>query len=369
MQAARAPTSRLLLSESSLHTNLVTLNTLAQQSAIMAMVKANAYGHGLIPMVRKLIRQGVKSFGVATLDEALSIRHHFKSCRIFVWTGIFPCDYRLVVEHQITPIIFSLDGWYAWLAYVQANNLENYPIHLELDTGISRSGLTIDEHRRILREGIPAAVNVEALATHYSASEADKGRSLWQRGRLLEEQQRYNLVGAPMPTLHSCNSGGILNGLSIPGEKWVRPGLMLYGYSSVTGISDVLRPIATLQARVIRVKEIEAGEGVSYNSTFVAKRKTLVATLGIGYADGLPRELGNKINVSFGKFPAPVIGTICMDLVCVDVTEVTLPVVEGQWATLFGQQGELIEWAKHCRTIPYEILCGIGNRVKREWVE
>jgi alanine racemase len=146
----------------------------------------------------------------------------------------------------------------------------------------------------------------------------------------------------------------------------VRPGIMLYGYSPNPKYQSELLPVAEFQARIIDVKSILKGVGVSYNHTFKARKDSVIATIGAGYADGVPRRLSNKLKLNLKEHEVSQVGTICMDVCCVDVSALE-DVHAGDWVTLFGIEGRLIQWSKDLSTIVYELLCHIGNRVERVW--
>jgi alanine racemase len=357
-----------VLSRSALRQNLEVIRHDAEGRELIAMVKANAYGHGLIPYASELWSEGVRTFGVVAVDEALTLRRAMKDARILLWGGTVDGAFDDLVANHITPVLYSTEIFQKWAAFMARKNTK-HPIHLELDTGIARSGIRREDLDELLAKPMPENVVIEAVATHYSHSESDDRRCKDQL-KIFEEmlgslRQRWGINA----WTHVANSGGIVNGHHSQGEKAVRPGIMLYGYASVENGMHELVPVGNLQGQVLSLKSLKRGDSVGYNGTFVAKRPTTIACLGLGYADGVPRELSNRIDVSWKGRMYPLVGTVSMDVLSVDVTDCPEPPRPGDWITLFGRDRELYNWAYQCRTITYEILTHLSQRVHRVWQE
>jgi len=359
------PTAVFSLNSEALSHNLKVIRERSGSAQIIAMVKANAYGHGMIGVVKKCAALGVDSFGVVTIDEALELRNNFKKYKIFLWAGAYPEIFKEIVEHQLTPVLHNYELWIKWCSWSRKQKIEAYPVHLEVNTGIGRTGLSLSEFDTLMDEGLPAWIKLESLAMHYFDSENPTGSLPEQRALAIQCLHKMH----SKTKLHCANSAAILNGQVAAPEAWVRPGIMLYGYNLEKQWDDVLKPIGHFKACIIDLKKIYKGEGVSYNHSFIAAKDTHVATLGVGYADGVPRSLANQVEVEVGSFKVPMIGNICMDVCCLDVTSCGDQVQVGDWVTLFGPNREALQWASSSQTIVYEILCHLGNRVQRKWKE
>ena len=353
----------------SLRHNLQEVTRRVGTAAVLAVVKANAYGHGAVPVSRALLAAGAHQLGVATVEEGLELRDAGVTAPILVMGGVH--DIPALQRSTLTPVLPSRDAVEAAgrLADPRTAPLR---VHLKIDTGMSRLGLAPGEALALLRSDWPPNLHLEGVMSHLASADEPDGRETEQQlARFRAFLDAIRSAGLTVPTAHIANSAAILKYPSSHLDL-VRPGLMLYGYASGPTPSADLCPVLTWKSRVIQIKKVEKGQPISYGGTFVTSRPSTLAVLPVGYADGYSRALSNKGHALIGGRPAPVVGRVCMDLTVVDVTD--HPAVRpGDEAVLLGQQGtaaitanDLAAWQD---TISYEILCRIGPRVTRVYLE
>ena len=337
---------------------------------VMAIVKANAYGHGAIETAQSLAHQGIRQFAVASLDEGITLRQAGLSESIVVLGALFEEQVPDLIAHRLTPVVS--DGHIIpALAKAVHSHQAPYPIHLKVETGMGRLGFSLEALLTALDNPLlRSSLKVEGLMTHLADADGTDStfteRQLSSFNALLEQ---IRLRGFTAPLVHAANSAAIVR---FPDAHFslVRPGIMLYGYHTLPAtIPDPdLRPVLSLHTTVAQLRTIPQGSSVSYNGTFVAQRQTRIAVLPIGYADGYSRQLSHHGSVLIQGRRVPIVGLVCMDMIMVDVTDLA-PVQVGETVTLIGQQGEESIWADEVAgwigTIPYEVLCGIGSRVPR----
>lgn len=352
--------------------NLTLVRRLAPRCDVLAVVKANAYGHGAIEITRALQLLTVHRFGVATVDEGITLRQAGIHDTIVVMGPTIPAQLSELIANRLTPVLYRADMVHT-LATTVPPGATPYPVHLKIDTGMGRLGISPQEMPDLV--GMPdfrTALRLEGLMTHLAdADNHDASHTEAQVVRFQETLEALRQRGFTVPLAHAANSAAIVK---YPATHYslVRPGIMLYGYHTLTKeeAAPDLRPILTWKATVAHLRTIEPGDSVSYNRTFVATRRSRIAVLPVGYADGYNRLLSNRGVVLIEGRRAPVVGRVCMDMTMVDVTDV--PGVEvGHEAILIGQQGpeqitaaDLASWQQ---TIPYEVLCAIGPRVPRRY--
>ncbi len=366
----RPPTVALIDLAALAHNVAVVRRAIPSSCQIIAVVKADAYGHGAAQVAQALSRMGVTRFAVATFAEGVLLRKARLSSPVLVMGGMQPEDYRAAVAHRLTPVVHDRSQLAA-LAGVLRRRARPYPIHLKVDTGMSRLGLSVEDVAAVLQESDwRHRLQVEGLMTHLAdADNADPTFTDRQLDRFRSLVETVTTMGLRIPLIHAANSAAVLRH---PASHFsaVRPGLMLYGYHTLADgeSSPDLAPILTLTTKVVQVRRVAQGDSISYNRTHVASRPSRIAVLPVGYADGYNRLLSNRGAVLLEGQRAPIVGRICMDLTMVDVTEI--PAVRtGSEAVLIGAQGELRvtadDLAALIGTIPYEILCAIGPRVPR----
>lgn len=347
-----------------------------KMTEIMAVVKADAYGHGVFETVPTLLENGAGRLAVSMLDEAIQLREFGVKVPILVLGYTDPSRAEDIIRYNITQTVFSHELAKA-LSDAAVKLGKPAKIHIKIDTGMSRVGFMpgYSAVKDVVRISELPGIIIEGLFSHFaSADEAEREYTMLQFERFESIVQELNRIGILIPVKHIANSAAIIQYPNFH-LNMVRPGIILYGlYPSDEVDKSVidLRPAMELKAKVVLVKEVEAGTPVSYGRTFITKRKTRIATLPIGYADGYSRLLSNRGRVLIHGQYAPVIGNICMDQCMVDVTDIKGEVKTGDEAVIFGVQGSsritVEEIAKLCNTINYEIVCLIGKRIPRVYL-
>ncbi len=337
---------------------------------VMAIVKANAYGHGAVETAQALNRQGIERFAVASLDEGIALRQAGLSASIVVLGALFEEQVSDLVAHRLTPVV-SDGRILPTLAKAARSHPTSYPIHLKVETGMGRLGFSPEDLLSFLDDPIlRSPFQVEGMMTHLAdADGADSDFTERQLGAFRAMLEQIRQRGLSIPLVHTANSAAIVR---FPDAHFslVRPGIMLYGYHTLPATIPApdLTPVLSLRTTIVQLRTIPRGRTVSYNGTFVAQRPTRIAVLPIGYADGYSRRLSHRGSVLIQGRRAPIVGLVCMDMIMVDVTDLA-PVQVGEAVTLIGQQGQESIWvdevADWIGTIPYEVLCGIGSRVPR----
>ena len=337
---------------------------------VMAVVKANAYGHGALETAQALTCQGIGRFAVASLDEGIALRQAGLSASIVVLGALFEKQVSDLVAHRLTPVV-SDGRILPSLAKAACTHPTPYPIHLKVETGMGRLGFSPEELLSLLDNPIlRSPLQVEGMMTHLADADGkDSTFTERQLGAFRAVLEQIRERGVTLPLVHTANSAAIVR---FPDAHYslVRPGIMLYGYHTLpaTVPTPDLRPVLSLRTTIVQLRTIPRGGTVSYNGTFVATRLTRIAVLPIGYADGYSRRLSHRGSVLIQGRRAPIVGLVCMDMIMVDVTDLA-SVQVGEIVTLIGQQGQESIWADEVAdwigTIPYEVLCGIGPRVPR----
>jgi alanine racemase len=341
---------------------------------VMAMVKADGYGHGAIPVARTALAHGADWLGVALPEEGRRLRDAGMRAPILVMGPTIPSQTPLVVEAGLGLALFSWEMARALNAEAGRRG-RRVPVHVKIDTGMGRIGVQAGDALGFIEAvGRLPHLELEGMYTHFAtADDADKSFAQGQLSAFQEICTEVRARGIRIPFRHVSNSAAILD-LPEAFQDLVRPGIMLYGcYPSDAVQRDLpLTPAMTLKTRVAFLKDLAPGQSVSYGRTFVARRPVRVATLPLGYADGLPRALSNRGEVLVRGARAPVVGVVCMDMTMVDVTEVE-GVTVGDEVVLLGRQGgeviHLEDVARRAGTISYEILCGVSGRVPRVYAQ
>ena len=351
------------------------LAALAAPAELLAVVKADAYGHGAVPVARAALDAGATWLGVALVEEGTALRDVGLDAPVLVLSEPPPEAASTVVRAGLTPVVYTEQGVEALAkAVADAARDEPLPVHLKVDTGMHRVGCT-PARARSLVEAVVARpeLDLEGICTHCAvADEPDRPET---RAQLDEFQRLLDALGdtAARPRLlHAANSAALL---AFPDARYdlVRVGIALYGVAPGPGVADrvALAPALSLRARVTYVKELPAGSRVSYGLRYAMPDAGRVATVPVGYADGVPRNLGLAGGeVLIGGQRHPIAGAVTMDQLMVDVGDAAVDV--GDEVVLLGAQGgEAItaeEWAARLGTIAYEVVTGIGPRVPRRYV-
>jgi len=346
--------------------NVGVLRKAVDPAAVWAVVKADAYGHGLLPVARAAIRAGCEGICVALASEGVALRDAGVDAPILVLSEQPPEDAAAIVSHQLTPTVSTVEG----IEALAAQRVRGVDVHLKIDTGMHRVGAAPADARR-LAERIDANgpwLRLAGIFTHLAvADEPDDPYTARQLERFEEVLSSLPAV----PVTHAANSAGAL-AHDHARRSFVRAGITVYGISPGPGVDHLcaeLRPAMALKARVSFVKRVGAGERISYGLRHTFAAETTVATLPIGYADGVRRGLSGAGAVLIGGRRRPITGVVTMDQLMVDCGDD--PVRRGDEAVLIGAQGEeritAEEWASLLGTIGYEVVCGIGGRVPRRY--
>lgn len=396
------------ISTQALEHNFSFLKQLAEPHAeLLAVLKANAYGHGLDICAPAVVRAGARWLGVNSVEEGAAARAacqavaqpdpsegHGITPQILIIGGVFKGQGTAVIEHGLTPVV-----WEPW----QLDELEAaaraagippalLPVHLEMDTGMSRQGVSTGNLAPILSRFTPASpLRLDGVMTHlFAADEADGRVSAEQLSKLNEALNRIELAGQYAEWLNVGNSPALLSGqpqaiaemAARHGMKaMIRPGLALYGLAprfdpdfdgvppqTLLAARAALKPVLEWKSQVVSVRQIEAGATIGYNGTFVATEPMRVALVAVGYADGLDRKLGNRFDLLVRGKRAPIVGRISMDQTVIDVTEIE-GVEPGDEVVILGLQGDeritAYDHAEAADTIPWEVFTRIGARVER----
>lgn len=336
----------------------------------MAVVKANAYGHGAVEISRTLIQLGLSRLAVASVEEGATLREGGIEAEILVLADLFDEHIPEIFAHRLTPVVTNRRSL-GLLAKTAAERNIHLAIHLKVDTGMGRLGLSPSEILPVFNElNALKSIRVEGLMTHLADSDGESTDYSEQQLRIFQDVlDRAANRNIQIPIVHAANSAALVR---FPHSHYsmVRPGIMLYGYHTLPPETSCakLEPLLSLHSTVMQVRTIKFGESVSYNRTFIAKRESRIAVVPIGYADGYSRHLSNNGFVLINGKRAPIVGLVCMDMTMIDVTDVG-PVKTGDTVTLLGTQGQETIGADHLAewigTVPYEVLCGIGTRVPR----
>jgi len=336
---------------------------------VLAVVKADAYGHGAVRCARVLEREGAKFLGVALTEEGLELREAGIRSPILVLGGAYGGRFDLLVGHDLTPVVFRPEHLEALAAAARA--LGRAPVaHLKLDTGMGRIGVQPADLPAFLDAAASHGVILEGLATHFANADlADSALTQKQIERATAAAELMRGRGMQLRWLHLANSAATVARPEAHGTL-VRPGIMLYGEMPSPRFTGriSLRPVLRWTTAITHLKRVAEGTPISYGSKWTARRPSLVATLPVGYADGYLRALTNVGEVLVRGRRVQVAGTVCMDQMMIDVTDVPDVAVDDE-VVLLGRQGDQTigaeELAAKAGTIHYEVFCGIGPRVPR----
>ncbi|UCG73329.1 MAG: alanine racemase [Chromatiales bacterium] len=346
---------RLTVDLDALAANFAVLTGLAAPARCAAVVKANAYGLGLEPVARKLDAAGCDCYFVANLAEALTLRAILPVADIYVFEGSWPGQEAAFVASELRPVINTLEQFERWAALPAPA-----PCALQVDTGMSRLGLSLADARQLAARGL-GQVAVDYLVTHLACAD-EPGHAVTPAQLTRFDEARVLFPGLPTSL---GNTAGITQGEATRGDL-VRAGIGLYGGNPSAQVPNPFHVVANLEGRVLQVREVGVGATVGYGAEFRVRETARLATLGLGYADGYPRSLGNRGYAVVDGHRLPVVGRISMDSLVIDVT--SLPPgsrAAGDLVQLVGGDAHLDEIAGLAGTISYELLTGLGARLER----
>ena len=344
---------------------------LSPQTTLMAVVKADAYGHGAITVAQTALKAGADRLAVATLGEGIELREAGITAPILILGAInTPEEIAAIAHWQLEPTLCNPQQ-----ALIFSQTLSEYgetlPVHLKLDTGMSRLGTPWYQGTAFVElvQRLPQLTLASVYSHLATADDPDTTQMSVQHRRFQQAIAQLNAKGIQPPCLHLANSAATLIALNLHYDL-VRVGLALYGLYPAPHLRSqvTLKPVLQVKAKITQIKTIPPGTGVSYGHQFVSDRPMKIAVVGIGYADGVPRNLSNRLQVLIGNQRAQQIGAITMDQLMLDVTHLRKLQV-GQIVTLIGKEGEqeitADHWATLLGTISWEILCGFKHRLPR----
>lgn len=357
---------------SAIEFNIHSIQKKVAPAEIMAVVKANAYGHGAVKISQTLIKNGVNYLGVASVEEGIEIRDAGIHVPILVFSGLSLNQASLYIQNNLEVTIFEKSGLENIIKAATITR-KKVTAHIKIDTGMGRVGVAWQDAVNFVKLVLNSKwVNIKGIYTHFANSDhLDKSFALLQLARFNNILEELNREGIQIPIRHAANSGAILD---LPESYFnlVRPGITIYGYrpSDTTTESLNLKPAMQLKSHVLFLKDILKGDSISYDRTYIAPHPTRVATIPVGYADGYNRLLSNGGIVLINGKEYPIIGRITMDLLMVDIGENSNINIGDKVVLLGTQQKKEISIFSLCKklgTIPYEIMCSISNRVPRTY--
>jgi alanine racemase len=364
--------TRAEVSEGALRWNLKAAKKAFAPAEVLAVVKANAYGHGAVQVARVLEDEGVAMLAVALVEEGIELRNAGVRAPILVMGGSYEGGYGLLVEHRLTPTVFRPEHLQGLREAAKGTKV---PVHLKLDSGMGRIGALPEELPGLLQalRAAPELLLEGFLSQLANADIADSDLTARQLTRFHQGLERVRDAGFAPKWRHLANSAGALtqpsarDGASV---NLVRPGLFLYGLATAPWLEGrvKLQRVMTWKTGITHLKQVEAGTPVSYGSTWVAMKKSVLATLPVGYADGYSRTFSNRAMALVRGRRVPVVGRVTMDMCVLDVTGVPNVAVGDEVVLLGGQGKERVdaeELATLMDSIHYEVLCGVGARVPR----
>jgi alanine racemase len=334
-------------------------------------VKADAYGHGAIPLARKFLESGGDYLGVSSLEEGIVLRQAGINSPILILGSIYPYEtFSQIFTYRLTPTVASL----AVIEELERLALKFNPavrlaVHLKVDTGMRRIGISPSLVEKVVEKISSSHLFLEGIYSHLASADSDPDYTREQIKILQEIKEKLETKGIIIPFYHLANSTAILH---YPEAHFnlVRPGLLLYGLFPYQGAEKEieLKPVLSLKTRIVFVKKVPPGKRISYGGTFTTKKESWIATLPIGYADGYSRSLSNTGEVLIKGKRCPVVGRVTMDMLMVEVSSL-YPLEVGEEVVMIGRQGEeritIEELARKIGTISYEIICGLSKRLPR----
>ncbi len=332
---------------------------------MVGVVKANAYGHGAVPVARTLEAAGVAALAVATPEEGIQLREAGLRAKILVFGGPFGADAKTLLHHTLTPVLYNE----AQIESLGSSAPGPLPVYLKIDTGMTRLGIFPEQLELFINKLQSSPhLKLEGVMSHLAQADTSFDGATAEQFRKFQKVESECRAHHPaVQVFHIANSAAILGGRVVSGD-WARPGIMLYGSNPNPRfeVGKELKPVMHFQTAIVSLKEIPAGTAVSYGGTWIAKRPSRIAVLPVGYADGYLRHLSNVGEVLLHGKRVPVAGRVCMDLTMIDVTD--LPQTRlGDLVTLWGPGLPAEEVADRAGTISYELFCAVSARVRRSY--
>ena len=351
--------------------NYHSLRAAAGDADMMVVVKADAYGHGAVPVAKALAAEGCNHFAVATIGEASELREAGIRGRLYLLGGFFTEQAAEIIGLEITPFIFDVSLIAPMNAAAKELGKRDFPVHLKIDTGATRLGILPSEVARAIEEFRAAtSLKLEGACTLFANAGDPTSVITDSQLRVFKDAiATLSSAGLAPAVVHAANSAALVL-RSDSHFNLVRPGLALYGLPPVPAVREKVEliPVMTFKTRMMQIKRVPSGTGVGYGHTFVTQRETVVGIVPVGYADGYRRGLQHGGEVIVGGNRAPVVGAVCMDITEVDLTDLR-GVAVGDEVILWGRSGDetisVNDVARIAQTISYEMLCTVGRRVSR----
>ncbi|MDD5561943.1 MAG: alanine racemase [Candidatus Omnitrophica bacterium] len=342
---------------------------LQPQTKVLVTVKADAYGHGLVPVSQRLVESGVDYLGVASIDEGIKLRKARIKIPILVMGLTLKRDLHSLFTFNLTPTICDCESAVALNRKASALK-KPMRLHIKVDTGMGRIGVAHEDAFDLIRKIHKLKfIVIEGIFTHFPFADSNRKFTVFQIrlfNKLVSELKKCGIV---IPLVHAANSVGLID-YRDSHFTMVRPGLVIYGLRPKPGLRVNLKPVLSLKTRVIFVKQVPVGYGISYGHAYITKRLTNIVTLPIGYGDGYPRNLSNIAPLLISGRRFYVSGRVCMDQIMADVGKLKPRLADE--VVLIGKQGKeeitTEELADLAGTIPYEITCGLGSRIPRIYI-
>ncbi len=339
---------------------------------IMAVVKADAYGHGLVPVARELVRMGVQSLGVGSVEEGIVIREKVSATiPVVLLLGCFEEESSACLRYRLTPVLFSLEVAQK-LHRAARFRKTRIPVHLKVDTGMGRLGVPWSDFEEFLQKILRLnGLKITGLTSHFGqADEKEKTYNRLQWKRFAAILGKVHQAGIKLTENHMANSAALIN-YKQSHLHYTRPGILLYGHNPSDARSIKVKQVMSLKSRILQVKQIPAGVEVSYGGTYITSSTETIAVIPVGYANGYPRILSNRGVVLIRGRRFPIIGRICMNLIIVRLDPAIHWKENEEVVLLGGQEREFVtadELALKADTIPYELFCLLGRLSPRKYL-
>ena len=339
------------------------------KAEIAPVLKADAYGEGVEHFKKILEENNIKIIALAITDEAIELRNAGFNQKILILNELLESDLEDIIKYNLTPRIsvYEIAEKLNELAR-KANKLIN--IHIEIDTGMGRTGIKPDEAEQYIKQIEQLKnLNIEGIFTHFASADNNPEYTDLQIKTFNETIEKLESQGIKFKYIHSSASSGIINYIDKTKTNLIRPGIITYGYMPGEEVQNKIgvKPTVVLKSKVVFIKEIEKGTSISYGRRYIAQKEERIATIPLGYADGIRRSLSNKGRVYINGKYAPIVGAVCMDAFMVDVTNIPDVKIGDEVIIWDNKNITLEEIATLCDTINYEIICTIGKRVARKY--
>lgn len=337
---------------------------IANTTQCIGVVKANAYGSHAIHFAKRLVSLGIDKLAVAYAEEGVQLRKQGIKTPIMVF---YPQKNAIaeLIDANLEPCIYSKALLISFKLHLDKMGIKNYPIHIKYNTGLNRVGFRVSEMKWVLEKISAPQFRLESVYSHLAASEEERPSSLCTlQIKRFEEIKKTHLEAAKTaPKFHLLNSSGVFN---YPEYQYdaVRCGIAFHGYANKPEWDALLKPVAVLKSKISQIHQVEKGASVGYNNGWIAPKSVTVATLPLGHADGIGRHFGHhQSTVNIKGQNVPIVGNVCMDMLMIDITGISCET--GDEVTFFDPSNSAEDFAKSGNTISYELLTGIGPRVKR----